>query len=344
MTTLTSMALKADLDGDTVTLQLLDQTLLPLREQWITIDSTACMVEAMQALRVRGAPLLGVAAGLMLARLSRQGLSREALLAQAQALRDARPTAVNLAAIVDRIVQAIVRGASPSDICDAAVQVFHEDVALCEQIAEHGAALLEDGDRILTHCNTGGLATVGVGTALGVIRRAHEQGKNIHVYVDETRPLLQGARLTAWELTNLAIPCTLIADNMAAALMRQGRITKAIVGADRIALNGDFANKIGTYNVAVGCRHHRLPFYVAAPRTTIDTGCASGGQIPIEQRAAREVRGASGSFGNVAWAPPHVAVDNPAFDVTPFDLVDRWILDRGAFNRADVQSGVLGSC
>lgn len=338
------MALRAKIDRVAVTLQLLDQTLLPLREQWITIDTHTRMIEAIQALRVRGAPLLGVAAGLMLARLSRQGLSQGALLAQAQALRDARPTAVNLATIVDRIVEDIRQGALPEHIGETAVQIFHEDVALCDRIADHGASLLEDGDRVLTHCNTGGLATVGVGTALGVIRKAHEQGKRIHVYVDETRPLLQGARLTAWELMNLNIPCTLIADNMAAALMRQGRITKAIVGADRIATNGDFANKIGTYNVAVSCLHHGLPLYVAAPHTTIDTGCATGGQIPIEQRAPREVRGASGSFGDVTWAPPNVAVDNPAFDITPATLVDRWILDRGAFTKSDIHKGVLGSC
>jgi methylthioribose-1-phosphate isomerase len=338
------MALKAAIDGESFTLQLLDQTQLPRCEQWITIDSNPAMIEAIQALRVRGAPLIGVAAGLMLARLSQQGLSRSALLEHAQALRAARPTAVNLATIVDRIVDVIRQGASSADICRVAVQIFQEDVALCDKMAEHGAALLEDGDRILTHCNTGGLATVGIGTALGVIRKAHEQGKKIHVYVDETRPLLQGARLTAWELTNLNIPCTLIADNMAAALMRQGRITKAIVGADRIAVNGDFANKIGTYNVAVSCAHHRLPFYVAAPYTTIDPGCASGAQIPIEQRAASEVRGASGSFGDVTWAPPDVPVDNQAFDVTPASLVDRWILDRGAFTRSEVQEGALRSC
>ena len=224
---------------------------------------------------------------------------------------------------------------------DLAVKIFNEDVTLCDQIAENGAALIEDGDQILTHCNTGGLATAGVGTALGVIRKAHAQGKKIHVYIDETRPLLQGGRLTAWELQKLNIPCTLITDSMAAHLMSLKKINKAIVGSDRIAINGDFANKIGTYSVAVNCSYHQIPFYVAAPYTTVDPKCQHGGEIPIEQRPANEVLGASGSFGKVLWAPIGVQVYNPAFDVTPAKLVTNWILDKAAYSKKDIESGIL---
>jgi methylthioribose-1-phosphate isomerase len=192
-------------------------------------------------------------------------------------------------------------------------------------MASNGASLFESGEGVLTHCNTGGLATVGVGTALGVIRRAFEQGKKLHIYVDETRPLLQGARLTAWELQRLKIPFTLICDNMAASLMRQGFVQKAITGADRIALNGDFANKIGTYSVAVNAHHHGIPFFVAAPMTTVDLRCESGADIPIEERAAEEVRGG---------AAKDCAVYNPAFDVTPAKLVGGYVLDKGFFKTA----------
>ncbi|MGZ3690948.1 MAG: S-methyl-5-thioribose-1-phosphate isomerase, partial [Pseudobdellovibrio sp.] len=218
-----------------------------------------------------------------------------------------------------------------------AVRIFNEDVELCEKMAANGATLINDGDQILTHCNTGGLATAGVGTALGVIRKAHEQGKKIHVYVDETRPLLQGGRLTAWELSKLNIPCTLITDNMAAHLMSLKKINKAIVGSDRIAVNGDFANKIGTYSVAVNCHYHQIPFYVAAPYTTVDPECANGSQIPIEQRNKKEVQG----YGELLWAPHEVAVYNPSFDVTPHKLVSAWILDKKVYYQKDVDQGVF---
>ncbi|OFZ80758.1 MAG: S-methyl-5-thioribose-1-phosphate isomerase [Bdellovibrionales bacterium RIFOXYD1_FULL_55_31] len=194
-------------------------------------------------------------------------------------------------------------------------------MALCEAMAEHGSALIQDGDSILTHCNTGGLATAGIGTALGVIRRAHEQGKRLHVYVDETRPLFQGARLTAWELQKLGIPYTLICDNMAASLMGQGKVSRIFVGADRIARNGDAANKIGTYSLAVQAAYHRIPFYVVAPRTTLDEKCATGKDIPIEERAPDEVRG--------GHSPKFAPVYNPAFDVTPRTLITELILDSG---------------
>lgn len=344
MNQLHSMALRVDVSDQAITPYLLDQTLLPFREEWIRIDSNERMIEAIQALRVRGAPLLGVAASMMLARLATQNMPYEKLLASSRALRDARPTAVNLGNCIDRMMAQIGPDYDPATVAGLAETIFNEDVALCEKLAGHGAELIQDGDQILTHCNTGGLATVGIGTALGVIRKAYEQGKAIHVYVDETRPLLQGARLTAWELRKLGIPCTLIADNMAAYLMSQGRISKAIVGADRIAMNGDFANKIGTYSVAVGCHHHEIPFFVAAPHTTLDSKCETGKQIPIEQRAPKEVRGVSGSFGDVEWAPADVGVYNPAFDVTPAKLVSHWMLDGGAYSQADIHQGVLRSC
>ena len=200
---------------------------------------------------------------------------------------------------------------------------FDEDVALSDAMSERGAALIQDGDSILTHCNTGGLATVGIGTALGAIRRAHEQGKKIHVYVDETRPLLQGARLTTWELARLKIPHTLICDNMAGFLMSQGKVQKVFVGADRIAANGDFANKIGTYGLAVLAHHHRIPFYVVAPETTFDSSCKSGSEIPIEQRRPDEVRAGKSPASCEVW--------NPAFDVTPRTLVTGIVLNNRMF-------------
>lgn len=341
MIQLRSLALTADISDHQVVLRLLDQTLLPHEEKWILIESNAQMIEAIKTLRVRGAPLIGVAASLMIAKLATEKLVPADLIIQAQLLYEARPTAVNLMICVDRMTRLIKQDFSVPKVIALAVQIFNEDVLLCEQIAENGAALIEDGDQILTHCNTGGLATAGVGTALGVIRKAHEQGKKIHVYIDETRPLLQGGRLTAWELEKLNIPCTLITDNMAAHLMSLKKINKAIVGSDRIAINGDFANKIGTYSVAVNCHFHQIPFFVAAPYTTVDTDCQNGAQIPIEQRPPKEVQGVSGSFGEIVWAPRGVHVYNPAFDVTPAKLVSHWILDKAAYTLKDIEAGVL---
>ncbi|MBC7420244.1 MAG: S-methyl-5-thioribose-1-phosphate isomerase [Bdellovibrio sp.] len=344
MIQLRSLALQADITNAKISLRLLDQTLLPHEEKWILVETNEQMIEAIKTLRVRGAPLIGVAACLMIAKLAIEKTSVPELLAKAQALYEARPTAVNLMICIDRMTKLIKSNFTIQNTVDLAVQIFNEDVKLCEQIAENGAAFIQDGDQILTHCNTGGLATAGVGTALGVIRKAHEQGKKIHIYIDETRPLLQGGRLTAWELKKLNIPCTLITDNMAAHLMSLKKINKAIVGSDRIAINGDFANKIGTYSVAVNCFYHQIPFYVAAPYTTVDTKCENGNQIPIEQRSAKEVQGVSGSFGEVLWAPAGVAVYNPAFDVTPAKLVSKWILDKAAYSKKDIEQGVLKSC
>lgn len=320
-------------------IRLLDQTRLPLEEVWIPIPTIAAMVEAIQRLAVRGAPLISIAACLALARYAEQGASPDELRAAARALRESRPTAVNLMRALDRMLGDGADAAlSAERLARTAVAIFEEDVRLCEKIAEHSAKLIPENAQILTHCNTGGLGTAGAGTAFAVIQRAHAQGKNIHVYVDETRPLLQGARLTTWELRRAGVPYTLICDNMAASLMRAGRIHCAIVGADRIALNGDFANKIGTYSVAALAAHHGLPFYCAAPRTTIDPEMHSGESIPIEERKAEEVRGFADAL---AWAPPDAPVYNPAFDVTPAALVSAWILDAGVFTPADIASGAL---
>jgi len=322
---------------------LLDQTLLPQKEKWLDIQELPQMIEAIQSLRVRGAPLIGVAASLFLARESLKSSDKDYLLLTADVLYQARPTAVNLMNCLD-VMKAALATDSKNSFIPTAINLFQNDVQLCDQIAKNGADLIHDGDSILTHCNTGGLATAGVGTALGVIRKAHEQGKKIHVYVDETRPLLQGGRLTAWELQKLNIPCTLITDSMAGHLMSLGKINKAIVGSDRIARNGDFANKIGTYSVAVNCHYHKIPFYVAAPFTTVDPQCASGENIPIEERRPSEVQGASGAlahgvFGHIKWAPENVPVYNPAFDVTPAKLTTAWIMDRGLYNLNDIEKG-----
>jgi len=211
-------------------------------------------------------------------------------------------------------------------ILKAARAIHYEDILLCSRIGEYGAKLINDGDNILTHCNAGFLATGGVGTALSVIYKAKDMGKKIHVYADETRPLLQGARLTAWELTKNRIPVTLICDNMAAFLMAQGKIDKIVTGADRIAANGDTANKIGTYSVAVNAKHHGIPFYIAAPFSTFDLSIPTGKEIPIEERDKDEVRTV---LGKVVTAPRKVDVYNPAFDVTPGELIAGIITDKG---------------
>jgi len=340
---LSSLALEFTYTNDLqkAQLKILDQTLLPFEEKWLVVESLPQMIETIQSLRVRGAPLIGVSASLMLAKMAIDGVSQAQLIKAATELYEARPTAVNLMICIDRMRKILHHGFAVENVVKEAVEIFNEDVQLCDRIATNGANLIEDGDQILTHCNTGGLATAGVGTALGVIAKAYAQGKNIHVYVDETRPLLQGGRLTTWELTKLKIPYTLISDNMAAHLMDLKKITKAIVGSDRIAVNGDFANKIGTYSVAVNCFFHHIPFYVAAPYTTVDPSCPNGQAIPIEQRKPTEVLGVQGHFGSVQWAPHEANVYNPSFDVTPAKLVSAWILDRGVFTHKDVDAGIF---
>lgn len=325
-------------------LSLLDQTRLPHEETWLDCETPADVIAHIKALRVRGAPQIANAAAAMLACRARAGDNVETLGHAAADLRAARPTAVNLMHAMDALLANLKETASPDELIDQAVAIIEADRACCDAIARHGEELIAPGDRILTHCNTGSLATAGVGTAMGVIRRAHEVGKKIRVWVDETRPLLQGGRLTAWECSKLGIPYQLIADNMAGSLMAAGEVDVVIVGADRIAANGDFANKVGTYPLAVLARHHEIPFYVAAPMTTVDSGCPAGSEIPIEQRDADEVRGAMTADGFKRWSPADAPVHNPAFDITPADLVTGWVLDTGVLSLEDVGDGALLRC
>lgn len=306
----------------------LDQTLLPTRAQYVKAETVEQMAEAIRRLRVRGAPLIGVAAAYALALAARLNAGEDNFMAAMERdqalLRGTRPTAVNLFWALDRAMGEIgaayrAAGAQAAAARALAVarQMKEEDIAANRRLGAVGQQVIEDGDGVLTHCNAGALATAGYGTALGVIRAAVEAGKRVHVYADETRPLLQGARLTCWELLQDGIPVTLQADGMAAVLMREGRVQKVVVGADRIARNGDTANKIGTYAVAVLAAYHGVPFYVAAPRSTIDHALATGAEIPIEYRDEGEMR----SFQGAVSAPDAVAAFNPAFDVTPAGLI-----------------------
>ncbi|ELY3984489.1 S-methyl-5-thioribose-1-phosphate isomerase [Cronobacter sp. JZ38] len=320
-------------------LWILDQQALPQQKNWLPADTVDALVGHIHALRVRGAPLIGLSASLLLALLAEKGMTRDALGQALDVLRAARPTAVNLMNNLDRMKQALAQADFAAALGAEALRLVQEDRELCERIARAGSALVTPGSRLLTHCNTGGLATAGVGTALGVIARAHEEGKVANVWVDETRPLLQGGRLTAWELGELGVPYQLITDSMAASLMAQGQVDAVWVGADRIAANGDVANKIGTYSLAVLAKYHNVPFYVAAPQTTLDPACPNGAAIPIEQRAAAEVTGVAGSFGAVQWAPENARVYNPAFDVTPASLISGWVLDGGVVTPDEVANG-----
>ena len=320
--------------------RLLDQSRLPETVTFLDcrdVESVAC---AIRELKVRGAPAIGVTAamGVALGAQSIAATDYASFLKELHSICDqlaaTRPTAVNLFWAVGRMKRtaADLRAEPLASIKSALLKesqaILEEDIALCKAMGRHGAALIHKGQTILTHCNAGALATAGYGTALGVIRAAWEQGKQIEVIADETRPVLQGARLTAWELMQDNIPVTLITDNMAGALMRQGKIHVCIVGADRIAANGDVANKIGTYSVAVLAKAHGIPFYVAAPYSTIDLQTKSGADIPIEQRQAQEVTTIHGSH---PVAPAGVHVYNPAFDVTPAELVSGIITERGVF-------------
>lgn len=322
-------------------LHVLDQRKLPGEEHWHSCKDENDLIALIQGLAIRGAPLLGIAAAIWVGHCATRGDNNEKLTNTIALLRKSRPTAVNLMNYLDRLQQLVDSGADSLSLADEVAAIFAEDVALCAAMSEHGAALIDHGDRILTHCNTGSLATAGVGTAIGVITTAHKQGKDISVWVDETRPLLQGARLTVWELEKAGVPYHLICDSMSAGLMAAGKVDKVLVGADRIAINGDFANKVGTYTLAVVAKHHDVPCYVVAPRTTIDKNCTDGASIPIEQRSADEVRGVTGSFGTCSWAPEQAPVYNPAFDITPAALVSGWILDSGVYSPADVLAGVL---
>lgn len=311
------------------TLHLIDQTLLPGELREIECRDVATVWEAIKQLRVRGAPAIGIAAAYGVVLGVRNDLKQ--LPGVIDHLAGSRPTAVNLFWALDRMkAKAAALEARPpleiiSTLLDEARAIHEEDRALCHAIGRHGAELLPDNSGVLTHCNAGGLATAEYGTALSVFFTAQDQGKYLHVYVDETRPLLQGARLTAWELVQRGIPATLICDSMAAQVMREKRVHAVVVGADRIAANGDTANKIGTYSVAVLAQAHGIPFYVAAPSTTFDLKIDSGDLIPIEQRSGAEI---THGFGR-ATAPEGVDVYNPAFDVTPAKLITGIITERG---------------
>lgn len=323
-------------------LEVLDQHQLPHCERWLTCNSAAEMIDMIKKLQIRGAPLIGIGASLLLARLAEEGMPEPALREAAEQLRAARPTAVNLMNNLDSMLEALNVG-GPAALPTQAERLFDEDVELCQKMSANGAAQINPGANILTHCNTGSLATAGAGTAIGVITELQKQGKQPHVFVDETRPLLQGGRLTAWEMQQLGVDYTLICDNMAAMLMAQGKVDAILVGSDRIAANGDFANKVGTYSLAVNAHYHNVPFYVVAPYTTVDLECPNGDAIPIEQRGAAEVRGVSGSFGDICWSPTEAKVFNPAFDVTPAKLVTGWILDNGVFDQAQIRAGALAN-
>jgi methylthioribose-1-phosphate isomerase len=307
---------------------MIDQRVLPRQQVFVTCRTYQEVAEAIKTMVIRGAPAIGVAAAMGVALGVQQNADFETV---CNTLAATRPTAVNLFWAIDRMrrLKTSLAGEShaavASRMVEEAQQVRQEDVALCMAIGRHGAALVPDGKTVLTHCNAGALATAGYGTALGVIRAAVEAGKNIDVFADETRPFLQGARLTAWELQQDRIPTTLITDNMAGHFLRSGRIGCVVVGADRIASNGDVANKIGTYSVAVLAKENGVPFYVAAPVSTFDLTLASGDQIPIEQRPPSEV---THVFG-VAVAPENIAVENPAFDVTPARYVTAIICEHG---------------
>lgn len=322
-------------DSSIGALSLIDQRVLPGELRTVTCTSVTETVAAIRTMQVRGAPAIGCAAayGMALAAAASTSPTRAGLLADLaaakQLLDTARPTAVNLSWATARVLAHVTKLPVTADLCAVVLAVAHtilsDDQAMCRAIGAHGAALIPASGQVLTHCNAGGLATSGYGTALAPIRTAHERGREIHVLVDETRPLLQGARLTAWELQRVGIDCTLIADNMAAAMMRAGRVDCVIVGADRVAANGDVANKIGTYGVALLARAHHIPFYVAVPSSTIDLDIANGDAIPIEQRDAEELTMLAG----VRTAPAGVRVANPAFDVTPHDLVSAIITEHG---------------
>jgi methylthioribose-1-phosphate isomerase len=316
-------------------LLLLDQTKLPHHQEWLAIDTVEAAIEAIREMRVRGAPAIGVAAAY--AMVVAAGSIEASTMSQWLKLLDpisvriaaARPTAVNLGWAVQRSIDVARAANSPAEAHEQLLALAHktktDDVTTNRNIGRNGASLIPDEGGILTHCNTGALATAGYGTALGVIRAAWEQGKRPHVFCTETRPWLQGARLTAWELVQMGIPAELIVDSSAAWLMSRHEISAVIVGADRIAANGDTANKIGTYSLAVLAKSHGIPFYVAAPTSTIDVGVASGDEIPIEERSPEEVTTLNGR----RIAAEGIGVRNPSFDVTPSEYITAIITDQG---------------
>lgn len=325
---------------------LIDQNALPQAEVYVTCRSYQELIAAIKDLTVRGAPAIGVAAAMAAALGAKalpvlpQELFRRKFYEICDEIAQARPTARNLFWALERMKRCLDDALSDGkqnvvrELIDEAKCICAEDIAVNWQMGKNGSILIADGDNILTHCNAGALATAGYGTALGVLRAARGQGKKIHVYVDETRPVLQGARLTAWEMKKERIPATLITDNMAGFLMQQGKIDKIIVGADRIAANGDTANKIGTYSLAVLARAHGIPFYVAAPLSTIDVSLKTGSSIPIEERSGAEVT----HFRKEQTAPDGMKVYNPAFDVTPHRYITAIITEKGIMRKPYLRS------
>lgn len=301
---------------DDQTLELLDQRVLPREVQTVRCRSAVEVADAIREMVVRGAPAIGVTAAYGMALAAESGADLDEA---ATVLAAARPTAVNLKWAIDAMLR--LRRA---DIPAAARALHRDDIRINEALGDHGARLLPAGARVYTHCNAGALATGGYGTALGVVRSAWRDGRLARVYAGETRPWLQGARLTAWECAQDGIPCTLVTDSAAAPLMARGEVDAVVVGADRVAANGDVANKIGTFGLAILARHHAIPFYVAVPTSTLDPACPDGAHIPIEERPSDEVRG----YGTLRWAAD-VDVWNPAFDVTPAALVTGWITEHG---------------
>lgn len=332
-------------DANQPRLEMIDQTRLPATFAYLSYDSAAGVAEGIRTMVVRGAPAIGVAAayGVALEALRLRTLSTAEFAAQLQqgfdVLAASRPTAVNLFWALNRMHACwqAQRGLDLTALADAllaeAHTIYREDLAINQAMGAAGAALLQDGARVLTHCNAGALATAGHGTALGVIRSAVATGKRISVIADETRPFLQGARLTAWEMVQENIPVTLITDNMAGHMMAHGDVDAVIVGTDRVAANGDVANKIGTYMVAVLAHRHGIPFYVACPLSTIDLNIASGADIPIEERSPLEVTG----YRDCQWAAAGVSVRNPSFDVTPAELVTALITEKGVIYQPDAR-------
>ncbi len=321
--------------------RLLDQRRLPSEVRYLDCRDSSAVADAIRTMAIRGAPAIGVAAAMGIALAAKKITSgrpevfRKKIERVCQEMRETRPTAVNLFWAVDRMkkvldrwsfleVQAIVKRLE-----EEALRIYKEDVEINRRIGEKGKLLIQEGAGVLTHCNAGALATAGYGTAVGVIQSAWNEGKRFHVFADETRPLLQGARLTAWELVQAKIPVTVLTDNMAGWLMKKGKVDLVVVGADRIARNGDTANKIGTYGLAVLAKWHQIPFYVAAPTSTLDLSLDSGKDIPIEERAPEEVT----HFQGKRITPKGASVFNPAFDVTPHPLIEAIITEKGVIRK-----------
>ncbi|MFC1564069.1 S-methyl-5-thioribose-1-phosphate isomerase [candidate division KSB1 bacterium] len=336
------------LDGS---VKFIDQTLLPVKLDYIVTKDYRVLIEAIKMLRVRGAPLIGITAAYAVVLAAGEGIEnnepdlKSRILSAIKEIGGSRPTARNLFFALEKMKKTLEEGNSESNeqiynlLVSTAVSIDKEDAEMCVKMGEYGSGLIGDGYGVITHCNTGMLVTAGHGTALGVIYYASRQNKKIHVYADETRPLLQGARLTTWECLNYGIPVTLICDNAAASVIRQGKVNCAIVGADRIASNGDTANKIGTYSLALVCKAHNIPFYVAAPYSTFDFSLKTGDEIPIEERNPGEIVKI-----NKGWiAPESVDAYNPAFDVTPAELITAIITEVGVFKPPYGEWSVLSS-